>query len=443
MLPSEENRDKLSITSRDCVDSAEIRANAGFVLSMLRCICVQLPVDAVAVPKFLDSCEATAKLDDALPRVQRGIVGYKGLGGNHNNTFFRMVKQRRPCKCFCSVLESGSWVMAEEKLRGVDGAMADACRDGVPWIVLSSAMLREEKESEYIIQAAENLVGACRVLPGFLDAVARGCKFLMAMSPSEATASLQTQIPHPQADIPDLVRFCERMGGHDSHLLQMWLRMTNLMLTKNRVPKVNFLKMVAELSLKWPDCKMAVIWCAQNCPDKFAEAQYVNWICKSDVVSARSSKDFKTDMEFAQVELADRFKKISVQSRMSELHKFSALWNMVGRFILRKKHQDFEDHESLQDIFAVYDKFGDDIAGSGGLTPCPSAGNPSCAAIKVSIKAEIAERGKVKYVHGKLVDEEALLREAGLVERVYIKTTHAKLQLLKEKHRRGRGSIIL
>ena len=46
----------------------------------------------------------------------------------------------------------------------------------------------------------------------------------------------------------------------------------------------------------------------------------------------------------------------------------------------------------------------------------------------------------MKYVNGRLVDEEALLRETGLVEGVYIKTTDAKLELLKAKHRRGRGS---
>ena len=49
----------------------------------------------------------------------------------------------------------------------------------------------------------------------------------------------------------------------------------------------------------------------------------------------------------------------------------------------------------------------------------------------------------MQYVDGMLVDEEALLRGAGLVEGVYIKTTDAKLQLLQEKHSRGRGSIIL
>ena len=101
------------------VDSAETRANAGFVLSMLRCICVQLPADAVAVARFLDSCEAAAKLDEALPQVQTGRVGYKGPGGNHNNTFFRMVRHCRPYEGFCSVLENGVWVMAEESYEGL------------------------------------------------------------------------------------------------------------------------------------------------------------------------------------------------------------------------------------------------------------------------------------------------------------------------------------
>ena len=49
----------------------------------------------------------------------------------------------------------------------------------------------------------------------------------------------------------------------------------------------------------------------------------------------------------------------------------------------------------------------------------------------------------MQYVDGMLVREEALLREAGLIEGVYIKTTDAKLQLLKAKQYQGRASIIL
>ena len=443
MLPSEENRDKLAITSGDCVRGAETRANAGFVVSMCRCICVQLPADAVAVAEFLDNAEAAAQLDDALPRVERGRVGYKGLGGNHNNTFFRMVRQRRPFKGFCSVKDvDGNWNMAEEKLREIDAGMADACRDGVPWMVLSSALLSEEKNAEHIIQAAENLVGACRVLPGFLDAVARGCKFLLAMSPSEATDALCNQIPHLQKEIPEIVKFCSRIGGAQSQHIKLWLHMTNHMVSKSRVPKANVLQIVTDLSLKWPDCKMAMIWCAQNCPDKFAEGEYVTWVSKSDVASARQKTGFKERMDSAQAEVAERFEKISVNSTLKELHKFGNLWCMVGRFLLQKKHSAFTVHESLQEILAVYDKVDDGSSGSGGLTPCPSAGQSSCAAYQSALRAEVGEPRVVQYVNGKLVDEEAMLREAGLTEGSYIKTTVAQLKLMKEKHRRGRGSIM-
>ena len=442
MIPSEENRDGRAISSFDCVQGAETRANAGFVLSMLRCICVQLPADAVAVGRFLEMHEAAAKLDMALPRVHRGQVGYKGLGGNRSNTFFRMVAQRRPYNCFCSALENGVGVTAEEKLRGICDTMADACRDGVPWLVLSSAVLRKEKEAEYIIQAAGNLVGACRVLPGFLDAVARFCKFLLAMTPGEVTGALQNQIPHLQKEKPDIVKFCERMGGPASTHIKLWQHMTNHLLTKSRFPKANVLHVVTDLSLKWPDCKMAMLWCAQNCPDRFCEGEHVTWISKSDVVSARAKVEFKEQMDLAQAELAPRFEKVSAGSHLSDLQKFGGLWQMVGRFLLQKKHSSFKEHNSLHEISAVYDQDGDESCGSGGHTPCPSAGNASCAAIQDSIKAEMVERRVVKYVDGKLVDEEALLREAGLVQDVMIRTTDAKLQSMKAMHSRGRGSII-
>ena len=442
VLPSKYNRDGLAITSRDCLDAAEGRSKAGFVPSMLRAICVQMPVDAEKVREFLDACEAACALDDALPRVKRNQVSAMGLGGNHNNMFFRMVKQRRPCESFCSADEDGIMVLAEEKLRAVDAAMADACRDGVAWVVLSSAMLLEEPDSEYIIQAAENLVGSCRLPPGFLDALSRSCNYLEKMNPAEATTALCVQFPSMHADIPNIVGFCEKMGSESPHI-KLWLHMSNLMLAKHRVPKTNFLKAVADISLKWPDCKMSMLWAAQTCPDKYAEGLTVGWISKSDVVAAKPKPEWNSNMNLAQSELAERFKKISTKSLKSDLRKWGSLLGMVGRFLLAKKDKGFKDHASLLEIFEAYDAAGNETSGIGGPTPCQSAGSTGSAALQVAIKAEIVKRGEVKYVDGVLVDEEALLREAGLVECVYLQTTVALLKLLRAKNSRGMGSPIL
>jgi hypothetical protein len=184
---------------------------------------------------------------------------------------------------------------------------------------------------------------------------------------------------------------------------------------------------------------MAILWCAQNCPDGFADGAHVTWISKTDVASAMSRGDFKTQAEFAQVALAERFEMISVDSHLSQLHKFGNLWSMVGRFLLRKRHSSFKEDESLEEILKVYDKVDHESSGSGGLTPCPGAGQSPCADIQDSIKAQVAGHRAVAL----LVDEEeALLYEAGR-RGVHIKAKDAKLLLLKAKRRRGRGSIIL
>ena len=96
VLPSLENRGGVAISSSACWDGAETRASAGFVSAVLRAVCVQCSPDSNKRNEFLTESEALVAMDKCMPRVMRDRVSSLGLSGNHNNVFFRMIRQRRP-----------------------------------------------------------------------------------------------------------------------------------------------------------------------------------------------------------------------------------------------------------------------------------------------------------------------------------------------------------
>jgi hypothetical protein len=231
-----------------------------------------------------------------------------------------------------------------------------------------------------------------------------------------------------------------------------------------------------------------MLWWTQNCPEEFPKGSgkaaktrnptypFVSWLRHCDVMSVRAKADFKNYRDYAQMQLAVRFRKIFFHRRTAEakLLKFGALWSMAARFLLRKKHSlDSKEHKSLPEIFSIYggpieadDESSDD---SGGLTPCPSSGNFSGGRTEGGGRTMEGERAAARWwlddvagwwmVDGKAsgrwmvergvgwwpvdgtANEEVLLRAAGLAENVYIKTTatdHTIMNLLQAKHRRGR-----
>ena len=129
-------------------------------------------------------------------------------------------------------------------------------------------------------------------------------------------------------------------------------------------------------------------------------------------------------MNDAQDGLEVRFAGVSMKSGMEVLVRFAALWGNVGRYLLNKKHDDYVDHETLVRIFEIYDHPENESAASGELS--------STAETKKEIAADWGKRQIVKFENGKMVDEQALARDAGLTECVHIKTTMRELKMMRE-----------
>ena len=158
-----ENRDRIVLTSGAVVEQATGVHNAGFVLKKTRKIDVELPDDPTAKASIIGSNQKWHVKQPTLPKVMLDKVAYSGIGGNHTNTFLRMVLQTCSVNSFCSIkMEDGSYQMSLEKLRALSPAHADAAEHGCPTIVLSKRMIIEQPNGKAIISAAENLVGSCR-----------------------------------------------------------------------------------------------------------------------------------------------------------------------------------------------------------------------------------------------------------------------------------------
>ena len=164
------NRDKVFVTSQGIIDGAAKIHKAGFVSEKTRCIAVQFPVDEAKVEKIIAYNIEEGKKDAALPEVKPMMCEYTGIGGNHTNSFCRMVSQQREISdkkvgekmSFCSRKVNDKYLMSLDVLREQDPAYADAVENGLPWIILSKAMLTEEPGAAAVIQAAENMEGTCR-----------------------------------------------------------------------------------------------------------------------------------------------------------------------------------------------------------------------------------------------------------------------------------------
>ena len=172
------NRDRVFVTSEGIIDGAAKIHNAGFVRERTRCIAVQFPVDTAKVDAIIKYNTEEGKKDAALPEVKPLMCEYTGIGGNHTNSFCRMVSQSREISDkkvgekmgFCSRKVTSmvdekmvdKYVMSLDVLREQDPAYADAVENGLPWIILSREMLTEEPGAAAVIQAAENMEGTCR-----------------------------------------------------------------------------------------------------------------------------------------------------------------------------------------------------------------------------------------------------------------------------------------
>ena len=164
------NRDKVFVTSQGIIDGAAKIHKAGFVKEKTRCIAVQFPIDTAKVDEIIKYNMEEGKKDAALPEVKPMMCEYTGVGGNHTNSFCRMVLQSREISDkkvgekmdFCSRKVNDKYVMSLDVLREQDPAYADVVENGLPWIILSKAMLTEEPGAAAVIQAAENMEGTCR-----------------------------------------------------------------------------------------------------------------------------------------------------------------------------------------------------------------------------------------------------------------------------------------
>ena len=388
------------------------------MLDQLRCVCVQLPDNAGEVSKFIEKHLRYQALDDALPRVQLGLPAYKGLGGNHNNTFFRMLKQERPMKAYCSIQrDDGAWYLSLQKLAELDQDHADTASRGAPWIVLSRAMLVEEPTAASTIQRAENLVNACVKLPGFLDGIARASKFLDFMNVSDSVLAMTSQMPNLAQDADMLVRTAERLGGKSSPFLKLWLKLSNHFVPSHHTLSKSLLDCVNQLSLSVPIFRVSLFCAAQNCPADFASGGVCMWVKVSDVKLMRKRDDYPVMSELANAGLHERLNKIDiVKSPLEVLMLFSSLLSRVGRHCLGKTHDNFDEYNNLMDIFTKFDE------GHHDLTTAPAEGTaPASGPVAATIE-RIKDRCVPRYgADGKLEDETQLLRDAGLVVNAYVK----------------------
>ena len=164
VLIDQSNRDNVFVHPVGAMEGAERVHAAGWVLKKARCVCVQFPLDKQKVDEIIRYNQEEGEKEKALPAVKIDLAGYTALGGNHTNTWLRMVSQGREVdrETFCSLNVNGKWVLSLSTLREKDPAHAEAVENGCHWIVLSRAMLYEEPRAREVIQAAENMESSCR-----------------------------------------------------------------------------------------------------------------------------------------------------------------------------------------------------------------------------------------------------------------------------------------
>ena len=419
VLPATCNRDGRDISAQDAMCCAKKHTDSGFVLSRLRCVSAQMPEDKKMREAIIVKSENAAALDESLPRVKRGLVGYVGFGGNTCNTGWRMINQARPMTCYISDKVGGVDVISWEKLNSLDSDQAACCKTGAPWIVLTSKIWTEEPAAANIIQKAENLMAQNSKLPGWLDGMMRGAAMVCHMDSEDAVSTLQKQMPNFSPEqIQVMVFACERMGGGDSRHLQLWFFLSNHFVPGDRELPKPLLQSIVNLPLSYPVVKVCLMYTAQLCPlDQVSSSNACNWISAGDVKKMRGQDRWKNYANEMEEHIQKRSMGLRGDSPSYLLAAYSNLLARAGRWILEKRHAEFDEHSSLAEILDMHDAEQVDNR----MILKASARVDGGAAPRAHAVVKMASKNIVRYnSDGSIQDQKRLLGEAGLALGVYL-----------------------
>ena len=134
VIVDEDNRDGQRLKVEAIISKAERIANIGFVLDKALCICVQLPWDGKHRQRILQTNKQWHVEDNRMPKVFEEHAANTGVGGNHLNTFGRMMLQGSPVESAFSI----DGLLSMEQMRLKDEAFYDNIKAGLKWTQLAA-----------------------------------------------------------------------------------------------------------------------------------------------------------------------------------------------------------------------------------------------------------------------------------------------------------------
>ena len=173
------NRDGEGCHIDEVLKKAKLIETHGFEYSLLRIILVEMPVALEARQAIFDFNNRLGNADPRYPKYDPNTIKWTCIGGNHLVLFLKMVRQRIPCDCFCSVPGPGDVMeLSLEKLRSFDGDFANAVSSPVPTIPLLKRIRDATGDKMQVIMQGENQTVMAFTAEGHKQCLVRCAKLL-------------------------------------------------------------------------------------------------------------------------------------------------------------------------------------------------------------------------------------------------------------------------
>ena len=180
-------------------------------------------------------------------------------------------------------------------MRAKKPLMADRVEQGMFWLVLASE-IHAEKGALATIQAADNSTRAVGRLASDIELVRRAVsKISSGVASSAALESLKAALvgdaPHLMDGVDGYVSFAMQLGagadgGRSAHMARLTSFCERFLTRGRRVRGEVWGAIATNISVAFPNLKIAIVWLAYSCPSSEVKQRICTWVSLADINGA-------------------------------------------------------------------------------------------------------------------------------------------------------------
>ena len=257
-------------------------------------VCIEIAPGEVEVARWHEA----ASPDDRLAALPVAYLAYSSLGATHINQVLRNILGKAAVlECHAATDASGR--LSLQLVEAHDAALAAACRTGLRWEVLSSAISKEEPDGIVCIQAALNDPSNSIMLMHEMQIIKHMSRVCMIETNAAGEVLLEsvrarlTAEGFPGIEAPGfqvLLRFVIDQGAGGEHAFVQPLVDFHQLLVNPRVRRLRDSHFRVVLSVPSPPARVILLKAAYGCPASSIRDGWIDYFGPSHVARLCSER---------------------------------------------------------------------------------------------------------------------------------------------------------